>query len=128
MVPADFRYSGITTAFEHKPILVYVINRHGRQYKCFSRNTAINKLAHIMTQKAFDVIKKPSRHPDTPIQREGYISYQRGETLPEYWRCHKRAVRRIRLLLNKKREIEKWEEKHTKLKQAYSELIFTKPY
>ena len=128
MLPVDFRYSGITTAFEHKPILAYVINRHGRQYKCFSRNTAINKLAHIMTQKAFDLIKKPSRLPDERVQMDGYIAHRRGEVLPEYWRCHKRAVRRIRLLLNKNREIEKWEEKHAKLKQAYSEFIITKPY
>ncbi|AKJ41525.1 hypothetical protein [Pragia fontium] len=128
MLPIDFEFSGIATAFKHEPVLAYIVERHGRQYKCFSRNAAINKLAHIMTQKAFNSIRKPSRAPETPIQLEGYVVHQRGETLPEYWACHKRAVRRIRLILNKKREIEKWEENHTKLKQKYSEFMITKPY
>lgn len=44
---------GIEVAFQLRPEPVYFVMRHGRHKKCFSRETAINRLAHFMTEKVF---------------------------------------------------------------------------
>ncbi|HEJ7174569.1 TPA: hypothetical protein SMF89_004599 [Serratia marcescens] len=50
----DFGSIGIDNAFQLKQQPVYVVTRHGRSKKSFSRGTAIRRLAHFMVQKTFD--------------------------------------------------------------------------
>ncbi|HEN3243059.1 TPA: hypothetical protein ACGPOD_004647, partial [Yersinia enterocolitica] len=38
---------GIEIAFQLRPEPVYFVMRHGRRKKCFSRETAISRLAHF---------------------------------------------------------------------------------
>ena len=45
---------GINAALTLSETPVFFITRHGRYKKCFSRNTAINHLAHFMTHKVFE--------------------------------------------------------------------------
>lgn len=44
---------GVEVAFQLRPEPVYFVMRNGRRKKCFSRETAINRLAHFMTEKVF---------------------------------------------------------------------------
>ncbi len=122
---------GIEIAFQLRPEPVYFVMRHGRRKKCFSRTAAINNLAHFMTQKVFNRLKKASSRPDEKViidEATGATAWKKGETLPVYWDCHSRAVRRIRRLLAKQREILKWQKKYEKLSSQHIELMKTKPY
>ncbi|WP_445494009.1 hypothetical protein [Photorhabdus sp. SF281] len=99
--------SAIENAFGVKSLPVYVVNRHGRYYKRFSRDSAINKLAHIMTQKVFNRAGHQTNYPtQTIIGEDNEVRWKIGELFPEYIRCHKRAVRRIKLLLRRQKEID----------------------
>ncbi|MCC8386165.1 hypothetical protein [Photorhabdus laumondii] len=99
--------SGIDDAFSIHTLPVYVVSRHGRSYKRQSRSSAINKLAHIMTQKVFSRAGRDTNYPVRPMVGENnVVNWTAGESLPEYIECHNRAVRRIRLLLKRRKEID----------------------
>lgn len=109
---------GIEVAFQLRPEPVYFVMRHGRRKKCFSRSAAINNLAHFMTQKVFDRARKASSRPNYKViidDATGDTAWKKGETLPVYWDCHSRALRRIHRLLARRREILKQEAKKKKL-------------
>ncbi|MCC8414812.1 hypothetical protein GPY51_22805 [Photorhabdus laumondii subsp. laumondii] len=99
--------SGIDDAFSVHTLPAYVVSRHGRSYKRQSRSSAINKLAHIMTQKVFSRAGRDTNYPVRPMVGENnVVNWTAGESLPEYIECHNRAVRRIRLLLKRRKEID----------------------
>lgn len=119
---------GIEVAFQLKPEPVYFVMRHGRRKKCLSRETAINRLAHFMTEKVFKRAGVSSRIGDKYTQVDGCIQWDRGEPSPDYIAAHMRCVRRIRRLLAKQREILKWQKKYEKWSSQHFELLKTKPY
>lgn len=119
---------GIEIAFQLKPEPVYFVMRHGRRKKCFSRETAINRLAHFMTEKVFKRASVSSRIGETYKEVDGIIHWNRGDPSPEYLSAHKRCIRRIRLLLAKQREKLKWQKKYEKWSLQHIELMKTKPY
>ncbi|WP_387693250.1 hypothetical protein, partial [Photorhabdus sp. RM71S] len=99
--------NGIDDAFSIHELPVYVVSRHGRSYKRWSRDSAINRLAHIMTQKVFNRAGRETNYPtQLIISKDNEAHWKAGELLPNYIQCHKRAVRRIRLLLKRRKEIE----------------------
>ncbi|EPZ8124477.1 hypothetical protein ACXV6R_002320 [Yersinia enterocolitica] len=105
---------GIETAFQLRTEPVYFVMRHGRRKKCLSRETAINRLAHFMTEKVFKRAGVDSRIGDIYTEIDGSIHWDRGEPSPDYIAAHTRCVRRIRRLLAKRREILKQEAKKKK--------------
>ncbi|ATM85048.1 hypothetical protein [Yersinia frederiksenii] len=106
---------GIEVAFQLNPEPVYFVMRHGRRKKkCLSRETAINRLAHFMTEKVFKRAGVNSRVGETYKEVNGIIHWNRGESSPDYIAAHTRCVRRIRRLLAKRREILKQEAKKKK--------------
>ncbi|WP_145533611.1 hypothetical protein [Yersinia alsatica] len=119
---------GIDSAFKLKPEPVYFVMRHGRRKKCFSRETAINRLAHFMTEKVFKQACVSSRIGGTYKEVDGIIHWSRGEPSPEYLSAHKRCIRRIRRILAKQREKLKWQKKYEKWSLQHIELMKTKPY
>jgi hypothetical protein len=78
--------------------------------RCFSRDTAIRYLAFFMTSRALGVLVK-QRYPDVqvihPLNPE-LSSWQRGAVTTEYFNAHQRTVRRLRRILARKREMQKW--------------------
>lgn len=88
--------------------------RHGRHKKCFSRETAINRLAHFMTEKVFKRAGVSSRIGETYTEVDGCIHWNRGESSPEYIAAHNRCIIRIRRLLAKQREALKQKAKKEK--------------
>ncbi|WP_145525705.1 hypothetical protein [Yersinia rohdei] len=119
---------GIEVAFQLKPEPVYFVMRHGRSKKCLSRETAINRLAHFMTEKVFKRAGVSSRIGDKYTEIDGGIHWDKGEPSPEYITAHKRCIRRIRHLLAKQREKIKWQNKYEKWSRQHIELMKTKPY
>lgn len=119
---------GIDTAFQLKDLPVYVVSRHGRCKKCFSRDTAINRLAHFMTEKVCARAGISSHQPDTRIIRDGVEMWQRGEVLPKYLEAHARCERRIRRLLAHKRKIKDWEKRYDAWVAKYNELMKSRPF
>ena len=90
---------------------LFVAVRHGRIKKCFTRDTAIRYLAFFMTTEAFERSGFPQRHPRVRIDRDDREVWRDGETKVEYLAAHQRCVRRLRRILARKREMEKWCEK-----------------
>lgn len=119
---------GIDVAFRIRPTPVFYVSRHGRFKKCLSRETAINRLAHFMTEKVFERLGKNSRVGEKYLEVNGGINFDRGEPSKDYILSHSRCVRRIRLLLAKKRDIQKWKIKHDKLVADYQALNKAKPF
>ncbi|AJJ58682.1 hypothetical protein [Yersinia pseudotuberculosis] len=96
--------------------------------KIGSRETAINRLAHFMTEKVFKRAGVSSRVGEKYTQVDGCIHWERGEPSPEYIASHNRCMRRIRRLLAKQREMLKWQKKYEKWSSQHIELMKTKPY
>jgi hypothetical protein len=119
---------GIKSAFKQIPLPVYVVTRHGRYKKCFSRDTAINRLAHFMTEKVFRRSGIESRLGRGYRETDGVIIFDRGEPSPEYIIAHIRCMRRIRRLLAKKRAIDDWNKKYVKLCVRTAEFMKTRPF
>lgn len=119
---------GIALSLRTVETPVFYVSRHGRFKKCFSVSAAINNLAHFMAQKVFDRMGKPSRSPSVRIDRDDLEVWRKGEVLPAYWKCHARAMRRIRLILRKKRAIEKWQKDYIKLSIRTAEFMKKRPY
>ena len=90
---------------------LFVAVRHGRIKKCFTRDTAIRYLAFFMTSEAFYRSGFEQRHPDVqavhPLNPE-LNCWQRGGVTTEYFMAHQRCVRRLRRILARKRERQKW--------------------
>ncbi|HBV5662680.1 TPA: hypothetical protein NBL13_004880 [Klebsiella pneumoniae] len=119
----------------HTPVGdLYVAIRHGRMKRCFSRGTAISWLAHFLTSHAFARSGFTQRHPDVqvvhPLKPE-LIHWQRGAVTTEYFNAHQRTVRRLRRILARKREMQKWCEKwdamHDRYVKEREELQASKP-
>ncbi len=87
---------------------LFVAVRHGRIKKCFTQDTAIRYLAFFMTSEAFYRSGFEQRHPDVRIDRDDIQMWRRGETTAEYLAAHQRTIRRLRRLLARKREMQKW--------------------
>lgn len=88
---------------------LFVAERHGRIKKCFSRDTAIRYLAFFMTTWAFEASGFRCRHPDVKVCHpvHGEV-WQRGGVTREYFMAHQRCERRLRRILVRKREMQKW--------------------
>ncbi|MEF9676053.1 hypothetical protein QX227_08110 [Pectobacterium aroidearum] len=118
---------GISKAFQLIDLPVFVVSRHGRHKKYFSRDAAINRLAHFMTEKVFFRASIRSRQPDIRIVRDGAEAWTGGEVLPRYLTAHTRCVRRIRRLLAKKnkqkRDAERWNKKFSSWITKHEDLI-----
>ncbi|MDX6916538.1 hypothetical protein R9X49_15620 [Pectobacterium carotovorum] len=119
--------NGIDNAFQLIDLPVFVVSRHGRHKKCFSRDTAINRLAHFMTERVFFRAGLSSRQPDIRIYRDGEKVWTGGEVLPRYLTAHKRCERRIRRLLAKKnkqkRDAERWNKKFSSWAAKHEVLL-----
>lgn len=121
-------HSGIADAFQLKPLPVYVVTRHGRSKKCFSRETAISRLCHFMVQKTFDRARIETHENANYQENNGCITYQRGEPTIDYWQAHYRCVRRVRKLLARRREKIKWQQEHDDLASKYDDLMKRRPF
>lgn len=88
---------------------LFVAERHGRIKKCFSRDTAIRYLAFFMTTWTFEASGFKCRHPDVKVCHpvHGEVC-QRGAVTREYFIAHQRCERRLRRILARKREMQKW--------------------
>ncbi|ELH4632102.1 hypothetical protein Q9V79_001462 [Salmonella enterica] len=111
---------------------LFVSVRHERHKKCFSRDTAIRHLAFFMTTKAFGRSGFIQRQPDVRVIHPEYgETWQRGAVTREYQIAHQRCVRRLRLILARKREMEKWYKKWDSMHDRYvkerEELKASKP-
>lgn len=117
----------------HTPVgNLYAAIRHGRMKRCFSRDTAIRYLAFFMTTRAFQCSGFQQRQPDVLVEREGVKMWRRGETTDEYSLAHQRTIRRLRRILARKREMQKWCEKwdamHDRYVKEREELQNSKPF
>ncbi|HFT6292196.1 TPA: hypothetical protein ACHGR9_003545 [Escherichia coli] len=110
---------------------LFVAARHGRQKKCFSRDTAIRYLAFFMTTEVFQRSGLCQRHPDELVDKDGIEVWRRGETTCEYDDAHQRCIRRLRRILSRKRDMTKWCEKwdamHDRYVKELNELQDCKP-
>lgn len=110
---------------------LFVAARHGRQKKCFSRDTAIRYLAFFMTTEAFRRSGFQQRHPRVRIDRDDMEVWRDGETKDEYLAAHQRCERRLRRILARKRDMTKWCEKwdamHDRYVKELNELQDCKP-
>ncbi|WP_275146216.1 hypothetical protein [Citrobacter portucalensis] len=108
---------------------LFVAEYHVRMKKCFSRDTAIRYLAFFMTSHAFARSGFQQRHPDVksvhPIHGE---AWERGGVTREYHVAHQRCVRRLRRILARKREMQKWCEKYDAWVAQRDELMKLKPF
>ncbi|ASA52257.1 hypothetical protein ID436_000581 [Salmonella enterica] len=112
---------------------LFVSVRHGRHKKCFSRDTAIRHLAFFMTTKAFGRSGFIQRQPDVRVIHPEYgETWQRGAVTREYLIAHQRCVRRLRHILARKREMEKWCQKwdsmHDRFVKEVDKLQASKPF
>ncbi|EFQ4654673.1 hypothetical protein PF467_004081 [Salmonella enterica] len=114
----------------HTPVGdLYAAIRHGRMKRCFSRDTAICWLAHFLTSHSFTRSGFKQRYPDfLVVQDHGEQVWRRGETTDAYHRAHQRTIRSLRLILARKREIQKWNEKYDEWAVRWDELMKQKPY
>lgn len=124
----DFGSIGIDDAFQLKQQPVYVVTRHGRSKKSFSRETAIRRLAHFMVQKTFDRAGVPTHEGGYQKEEGGVIHFHRGEITLGYWQAHHRCERRIRKLLARKRDKEKWQREYDEWAAKHDDLMKRRPY
>ncbi|EPS5421670.1 TPA: hypothetical protein NHV36_005512 [Klebsiella michiganensis] len=108
--------------------------RHGRMKRCFSRDTAIRYLAFFMTTEVFERFGYEQRYPDVETIHPtdpGLNCWERGQTTREYYHAHQRCIRRLRRILTRKREMQKWCEKwdamHDRYVKEREELKASKP-
>lgn len=127
-MPDNRTASAIDMALQkhHTPVgNLFVAIRHGRMKRCFSRDTAIRYLALFMTTHAFEVSGFRCRHPDVKVchPEHGEV-WQRGGVTKEYHLAHQRCVRRLRRILARKREMEKWCEKWDAMHDRYRNEVY----
>ncbi|HFL6516801.1 TPA: hypothetical protein ACGWJO_001786 [Salmonella enterica] len=120
--------SAIDLAFKRKPLPVYVVSRHGYVKRCFSRDTALQHLAKFMATKVFWCAGLPVEYATVREMRpEGEVWVRQGRTV-EFNRAHQRCIRRLRRILTRKREIQKWNEKYDAWAVRWGELMKQRPY
>ncbi|MGK4413853.1 hypothetical protein ACSMDY_01840 [Raoultella ornithinolytica] len=119
----------------HTPVGdLFAAIRHGRMKRCFSRGTAIRYLAYFMTSRAFERSGFHQRYPDVQMvnpDNPDLNHWKRGGVTQEYFCAHRRTVRRLRRILTRKREMQKWCEKWDAMHDHYvkerEELKASKP-
>lgn len=117
----------------HTPVGdLFAATRHGRVKRCFSRGTAISWLAHFLTSHAFECSGFQQRHPDVKVLHHLHgEAIQRGAMTCEYLMAHQRCIRRLRRILARKREMQKWCKKwdamHDRYIKEVEELQASKP-
>ncbi|MGO3396461.1 MAG: hypothetical protein ACTINL_08165 [Serratia proteamaculans] len=104
------------------------MTRHGRSKKFFSREPAIRRLAHFMVQKTFDRAGIPTHEGGYQKEEGGIIHFNRGEITLDYWQAHHRCERRIRKLLARKRDKEKWQREYDDWASKHDELMKRRPF
>ena len=127
--------SAIDLAFQihHTPVgNLFVAIRHGRMKRGFSRDTAPRYLAFFMTTQAFEASGFMCRHPDVKVSHPVHSEvWERGGVTKEYHFAHQRCVRRLRRILARKREMQKWCAKwdamHDRFVKEVDELQANKP-
>lgn len=108
---------------------VFVAEYHGRMKKCFSRDTAIRYLAFFMTTRCFERSGFRQRHPDVlTIHPTFGEAWERGGVTREYFMAHKRCMRRLRRILARKREMQKWYERWDALHDNLIGMKTNKPF
>ncbi|EAT2220573.1 hypothetical protein F2H72_22400 [Salmonella enterica] len=80
---------------------VYVVSHHGKTFRCFSRNTAIKRLAHFMTQRMFCRAGIETR-PVTKVDRDDVAIHYINKPIQRYWDAQARCERRLRKILSRK--------------------------
>jgi len=120
--------SAIDLAFRKVPQPVYVVIRHGDVKRCFSRGTALRHLARFMTKEVFRRAGLPVEYaPVRETRPEGEVWVAQGLT-DEFQRAHQRCVRRLRRILARKRDMQKWNQKYDAWVAQRDELMKQKPY
>ncbi|WGI52396.1 hypothetical protein QBX66_21575 [Salmonella enterica subsp. diarizonae serovar 48:i:z] len=123
--------SAIDQAFRRYPTPVgpvYFVERNGWKRRTLSREAALNSLAYYMVVDVFLLFGWPLRYPDIPLS-PGHV--QRGDLTAEYREAHERCVRRLRRILARKREMQKWLTRwdafHNRTVKERAELQASKP-
>ncbi|KKF37021.1 hypothetical protein SY86_18835 [Erwinia tracheiphila] len=80
---------------------VYVVSHHGKTFRCFSRNTAIKRLAHFMAQRMFHRAGIETR-PVTKIDRDDTTIHYVNRPIERYWLAQARCERRLRKILTRR--------------------------
>lgn len=80
---------------------VYVVSNHGKTFRYFSRNTAIKRLAHFMTQRMFCRAGIETR-PVTKVDRDDVAIHYINKPIQRYWDAQARCERRLRKILSRK--------------------------
>jgi hypothetical protein len=80
---------------------VYVVSHHGKTFRCFSRETAIKRLAHFMVQRMFHRAGIEIR-PVTKIDRDDMTIHYVNRPIKRYWKAQVRCERRLRKVIAKK--------------------------
>ena len=119
----------------HTPVGdLYAAVRHGRLKRCFSRDTAIRYLAFFMASRAFGRSGFKQRYPDIQVisaTNPESNHWEQGAVTREYFNAHQRTIRRLRRILARKREMQKWCEKwdamHDRYVKERDELKASKP-
>ncbi|EJJ3882851.1 hypothetical protein NI370_004308 [Salmonella enterica] len=123
--------SAIDLAFRKVPQPVYVVMRHSDVKRCFSRDTALNHLARFMTKEVFRRAGIPVEYAPVREMRPGGEVWVTQGLTDEFQRARQRCVRRLRLILARKREMEKWYAKwrsmHDRYVKEQKELQASKP-
>lgn len=104
---------------------VYFVERRGWKRRTLSRKAALNNLAYFMVVDVFLMFGWLLHYADIPL---GPGRVQRGDLTVKYYKAHERCIRRLRRLLARKREIQKWNEKYDALAVRWDELMKQKPY
>ncbi len=127
----------IDLAFQKYPTPVghvYFVQRNGWKRRTFSRKAAINSLAYFMVVDVFLLFGWPLRYPDVQMVNAANPElnhWMRGSVTQEYFCAHRRTVRRLRRILARKREIQKWYAKWRSMHDRYikeqKELQASKP-
>ncbi|EHO7076083.1 hypothetical protein KQL69_004903 [Escherichia coli] len=123
--------SGIDRAFHRYKLdfgPVFMVTRHGRVKKCFTRKTAIRNLAHMMTTKVFRSSGIEIRFPfETVGQQFDGTTIGEGNINPDYRHAHRRCVRRLKLILARRKQFDVWMEKYNNWIDQYCNLLASKP-
>ncbi|HBY4992035.1 TPA: hypothetical protein MIV63_11100 [Klebsiella pneumoniae] len=79
---------------------IYVVRHHGKTFRCFSRSTAIKRLAHFMAQRMFYRAGIETR-PITRVDRDDTTIHYVNRPTQRYWNAQARCERRLRKMLSK---------------------------
>ncbi|MGX9838130.1 hypothetical protein ACH32B_19415 [Enterobacter dykesii] len=123
--------TSIDSAFAKELQPVYVVSRHGYSRRFLSRSAAISNLAHYMVTKTFHRAGLNTNEPDEPVFSNGVLVNRMGQHTQQYLFAHNRCTRRIRRILERKREarkwLGKWDAMHDRFVKEQAELQASKP-